>query len=143
MPETVAKSPAGGAEEECWLPRSDRSPARACAALRDLLARVKGGERYADRGELLLSELVTNAVVHGKNDGTRIHVKLAIAGDLLRIEVHDRIEGTPLPRQTTADDSSGRGLHLVDSLALRWGCGPRGDGYLGKVVWCETAPEEE
>ncbi|MCC9311239.1 ATP-binding protein [Kitasatospora sp. RB6PN24] len=123
--------------------RAATGPPPERAALRELLSRVKNGERFADRGELLLSELVTNAVVHGKPDGTRILVKLAVRDDVLRVEVHDRIEGTPLPRQAAADAMSGRGLCLVDSLALRWGCGPRGDGYLGKVVWCETAPEDE
>jgi anti-sigma regulatory factor (Ser/Thr protein kinase) len=144
MPETLTKPPTGGAEDDCWLARSKRSPALARRLLRNLLATVKGGERFSERGELLLSELVTNAVLHGDSDGTLIYVKLAVTpGDRLRIEVHDRNDGPPLPGQAPADAESGRGLLLVKSLSQRWGCCPRGDGYFGKIVWCETSPEPE
>ncbi|WP_162002380.1 hypothetical protein [Streptomyces sp. CB01881] len=45
----------------CWLPRSRRSPGEARRQLEKLLAEVPDGERFADIGLLLVSELVTNA----------------------------------------------------------------------------------
>ncbi|MCX4748276.1 ATP-binding protein [Kitasatospora sp. NBC_01287] len=142
MPESLAKPPARVVEGARWFPKDLRSPSRARQLLREVLARAKEGERYADCGELLLSELVTNAVVHGPRRGTliRVVVRLAEEGEgPLRIEVHDIGEGRPLPRQVGADEESGRGLLLVKSLASRWGCCPRAHG-IGKFVWCEIPP---
>src|SRR5690606_24626581 len=84
----------------------------------------------ADTVELLVSELVTNAFVHGA--GT-IGLRLIKGGNLL-CEVYD--DGTDLPRLRTAEatDESGRGLQLVSHLAARWGAHRAGRG---KVVWFE------
>ncbi|HLV75512.1 MAG TPA: SpoIIE family protein phosphatase [Vulgatibacteraceae bacterium] len=84
----------------------------------------------ADTVELLVSELVTNAFVHGA--GT-IGLRLIKGGNLL-CEVYD--DGTDLPRLRTAEatDESGRGLQLVSHLAARWGTHRAGRG---KVVWFE------
>ncbi|MFL6055127.1 MAG: SpoIIE family protein phosphatase [Actinoallomurus sp.] len=80
--------------------------------------------------ELLVSELVTNAVVHGAGDiGLRL-----IRADSLLCEVRD--DGYELPhlRRAEATDENGRGLQLVSALAEHWGTQhtPR-----GKVVWFE------
>ncbi|MDH6116755.1 ATP-binding protein [Kitasatospora sp. GAS204B] len=145
MPESVAKPPAWVVEADRWFPRSNLSPRRARAFLREVLTRAKGGERYADSGELVLSELVTNAVVHGADRGTLIRVIVSLAENRpLRIEVHDI--GTarrPVPRQAVGTgEESGRGLLLVKSLATRWGCCPRVQGF-GKFVWCEIPPADD
>ncbi|MBW8485817.1 SpoIIE family protein phosphatase [Actinomadura parmotrematis] len=85
-----------------------------------------------DTVQLLVSELVTNALVHGAG---AIGMRLVRMGTL-RCEVHD--DGPELPRlcQTGAHDESGRGLQLVSHLAERWGT-DRTDR--GKVVWFEHA----
>ncbi|WP_380282035.1 ATP-binding protein [Kitasatospora purpeofusca] len=123
----------------CWLPRSRRSPAEARRCLERLLGGVVGGERFIDAGLLLVSELVTNAVVHGSPYDNRVLLELSADPVRLRIEVHDaRGDRAPLLRGADRDDESGRGLLLVKSLSEKWGCCPR-DG-IGKIVWCEIGP---
>ncbi|MGP4021835.1 SpoIIE family protein phosphatase [Actinomadura sp. 3N407] len=87
-------------------------------------------EPLADTVELLVSELVTNALVHGAGSmGLRV-----IKGGSLLCEVYD--DGADLPRLRNADatDESGRGLQLVSHLAARWGTHRT---ERGKVVWFE------
>ncbi|GAA2250137.1 SpoIIE family protein phosphatase [Actinomadura luteofluorescens] len=100
--------------------------------------RAQVGARLADWGlhdlaetaRLLVSELVTNALVHGAGSvGLRL-----IRGRGLLCEVHDDGADMPHLRHTEATDESGRGLQLVGHLAARWGT-HRTAG--GKVVWFE------
>lgn len=85
-----------------------------------------------DAVQLMVSELVTNALVHGAGS---IAMRL-IRGTALLCEVYD--DGNELPRLRHADatDESGRGLHLVSHLAERWGTNRT---ERGKVVWFEHA----
>ncbi|WP_435137343.1 ATP-binding protein [Actinacidiphila sp. bgisy144] len=70
----------------------------------------------ADDAELIVSELVTNAIVHSLG---RIRAHLAIGPEGLRIEVHD---AGPAPLRPTVDTAaSGRGLAITRSLST--GCG--------------------
>ncbi len=88
---------------------------------------------------MLLSELVTNAVLYGTPMGRRVQLVLDVDRRRLRIEVHDaRGERGPVLRAASGEDESGRGLMLVKVLSQRWGCCPR-DG-VGKIVWVEVAP---
>jgi signal transduction histidine kinase len=68
---------------------------------------------HAELCELIVSELVTNAIRHGDGE---IQVRMSHACGDLRVEVHDDGAGRPVRRQPTADDESGRGLALVDGL---------------------------
>jgi signal transduction histidine kinase len=68
---------------------------------------------HADLAELIVSELVTNAIRHG--DGL-VQVRMSYGGSDLRIEVHDDGPGRPVRREATAEDDSGRGLALLDGL---------------------------
>lgn len=83
---------------------------------------------------LCVSELATNALVHGVPPGRGYQVRLLLReeGRALRIEVHDSGDGEPGVREPEGE--SGRGLLLVAALADRWGVGEREPG---KVVWCE------
>lgn len=83
--------------------------------------------------ELLSSELATNAVVHG--GGSRVRVRVLDQGLRLRVEVSDDSRSLPVPRRAVAGAESGRGLALVDMLAVDAGCdvGPE-----GKTVWFEV-----
>ncbi|TWF96793.1 anti-sigma regulatory factor (Ser/Thr protein kinase) [Kitasatospora viridis] len=131
--------PASLGEDRCWLPPSERSPGVARRRLAALLARVEGGHRFLDGGLLLVSELVTNAVLHGTPRGNLLCLVLAADRERLRIEVHGaRADRAPVLRRAGAQEESGRGLLLVKSLAQRWGCCPR--GVVGKIVWCEIGP---
>lgn len=138
MPDTPGDTSELVATDACWLPRRDRSPAMARRLLRDLLSRVKGGERFREHGELVLSELATNAVLHGTRSDQLIWVGLRVDPDRLWIAVEDPSSAQPRLRPT-ADGESGRGLYLVDRLSLSWGCGPR-EG-IGKRVWALVGPE--
>ncbi|MEU6145931.1 ATP-binding protein [Streptomyces sp. NPDC047081] len=88
-----------------------------------------GGD-LVDVTELLVSELVTNALLHSRS---RFRLTLSAAHGVLRCEVTD--SGRRIPRVVEAGTSeSGRGMFLVDALALRWGCHQDGPG---KTVWFE------
>ncbi|GHH83174.1 ATP-binding protein [Streptomyces sulfonofaciens] len=124
------------------LPRTPRSAGRARALLRSQLAAWGIAGEPAETAELLLSELVTNAVRHaGTPRGREIAVRLARYEGRLRVEVADADDRRPLPRTADLDDTGGRGLRLVHLLAERWGCCPRRYG-IGKAVWAEVGTGE-
>ncbi|NUP31684.1 MAG: ATP-binding protein [Streptomycetaceae bacterium] len=72
----------------------------------------------ADVAELLVSELVTNALRHGRQPVT-LRMARCLGG--LVVEVSDSGAGLPRARTADSDHESGRGLHLVEALAERWG----------------------
>ncbi|GLV78462.1 ATP-binding protein [Streptomyces hygroscopicus] len=88
---------------------------------------------------LLVAELASNAVRHGRvpGRGFRLRMACATATRTIRIEVSDAREDRlpAFPAAPTADDEAGRGLILVDLLATRWGTAPRVP--VGKTVWAE------
>ncbi|MEV8334921.1 ATP-binding protein [Streptomyces niveus] len=82
---------------------------------------------------LCVSELATNALVHGVPPGRGYRLQLLLLADgVFRIEVHDSGDGRPSVREPYGE--SGRGLMLVAALADKWGVGERDPG---KIVWCE------
>lgn len=82
--------------------------------------------------ELLVSELVTNAIEHAHSGGS-VTVRALRSG--LRVEVADDSPRLPSLVPSAPDDPSGRGLLIVDRLARRWGADPMPDG---KVVWFDV-----
>jgi anti-sigma regulatory factor (Ser/Thr protein kinase) len=108
-----------------------------------------GLSEVVDTAELLLSELVTNAVQAARatiND-LPVNVRLSVNRDCLLIEVWDGNVRPPLPRVfengfPEVDAESGQGLFLVETLSERWGCYPtRNPG--GKVTWCELGRDDK
>lgn len=102
----------------------------------------------ADTVELLVSELVTNAVkATGEVVGELadecllagkvkpVYFSLSALADALLIEVWDASSVPPLRRVASDDDESGRGLMLVQTLSKEWGCEVLQTG--GKIVWCK------
>lgn len=85
-----------------------------------------------DTIELLASELVTNAVRYGTEPGDSLMVAVDAAPGRCRIEVHDTRRRRPRVLPTSDERARGRGLHLVELLAARWGTTDR---PMGKVVW--------
>lgn len=71
----------------------------------------------ADTAILLVSELVTNAITHGRGE-----VTLSMTGSpsALRVDVHDESAEPPRLRSPTRDQADGRGLLLVDALGTSW-----------------------
>lgn len=86
-----------------------------------------------DTAELLLTELVTNALRHGH--GCDIGVRIYLQGDNLAIEVNDGSPHVPVPRCPGPDEENGRGLLLVEALADSWGVSPD-----GRTTWCTLPP---
>lgn len=91
----------------------------------------------AESTALVVAELATNAVTHGRRKGRCFRLTLAVeTPDTLRIEVTDP-RGDRLPQLAATANSptaeGGRGLLLVEALASRWGTTPYPPS--GKTVW--------
>lgn len=85
----------------------------------------------ADNAILMISELVTNAILHG-GEGA---VLTLMADDLkIRAEVRDSNPAMPVVRNYSDTATTGRGMVIVDALAAAWGTFPVTGG---KVVWFE------
>jgi anti-sigma regulatory factor (Ser/Thr protein kinase) len=108
------------------------------------MLREWGLDDIAGTAELLVSELVTNAVTASRAmaDARTIWLRLSSDKARLLIEVWDANPPPPVPRTETLDEEDGRGLLLVTSLSERWNWRLLRESY-GKVVWCElTGPED-
>ncbi|MFI7392427.1 ATP-binding protein [Streptomyces tendae] len=100
---------------------------------------IRADEPLADTLVLLVSELVTNAVVHtGRSAVLRLVLPGAVTEETeeatVRLEVDDASDRAPVPRCAGGEATGGRGLALVDGLADRWGWSREGTG---KRIWCE------
>ncbi|MGW0293170.1 ATP-binding protein [Streptomyces tuirus] len=97
---------------------------------------IQADEPLAETLILLVSELVTNAVVHtGRPAVLRLSLPHAVTEEAtVRLEVADHSGRAPVPRCAGDDATGGRGLALVDGLADRWGWSVEATG---KRIWCE------
>ncbi|WP_443050370.1 SpoIIE family protein phosphatase [Streptomyces sp. NBC_00286] len=111
------------------LDPEETAPGRARRLARRALSRWDM-EDMSDSVELLVSEVVTNAVRYASRP---ISLRL-LRTDVLRCEVGDDVPQLPRLRQARATDEGGRGLYLVNKLAKRWGATRLS---AGKVVWFE------
>ena len=94
-----------------------------------------GRSDLCDDAELLVSEVVTNAVLHG--GGTYAPVSVLRTDDGIRVEVTDPGgEFVPHPELLDVTTPGGLGLGIVDRVAARWGIVPITPG---KVVWFELS----
>ena len=122
---------------EKTFPPTAEAPRAVRAWIRGLLR----DERHAPLEHaacLVVTELVTNAVLHAR---TPMCVAIELRGDGLRLSVADQNPHQPALRTYDNDATTGRGLHLIDVLADRWGLEERPGG---KAVWCElVAPTGE
>ena len=92
-----------------------------------------GCAAIVDAVTLLVSEVVTNAILHARSD---IELHISGPGPALRVEVWDSSPAEPTMRRQDKDATSGRGLAIVDVLASAWGVTHRAGG---KLVWFEVA----
>ncbi|MGH9225916.1 MAG: response regulator [Acidimicrobiales bacterium] len=92
-----------------------------------------GLEALADTVALLVSEVVTNAVVHARSV---VDVEVHLTPDAARVEISDSAPGEPVVRAARGYDESGRGMAIVESLARAWGVRSRRGG--GKTIWFEV-----
>ncbi len=90
-----------------------------------------GRPGVAENAAIVVSELVTNALVHAR---AACELTVGLRGDVLRIEVADHVRRRPVAPDVALDCEHGRGLLLVSLLCTAWGSEPRDDG---KSVWAE------
>lgn len=101
----------------------------------DFLARLRVPPSACEDALLIISELVTNAVVHALPPAA-LRVRCMRCG-ALRIEVTDGGSQTPLPSYTDSEDEHGRGMFIVAALATRHGTVTR---ERGAMRWAELCP---
>jgi anti-sigma regulatory factor (Ser/Thr protein kinase) len=96
------------------------------------LVRLDVPSAVIDDAELLVSELVTNAVLHARS-ASRVDVDRS--DGYVRVAVRDDSSEPPLLRDNGADSTTGRGLLLVERVARTWGVDR--SSSRGKTVWFE------
>jgi anti-sigma regulatory factor (Ser/Thr protein kinase) len=112
----------------------DAGPTAAAAARHFVSGCLPGvPEDAVVNAQLVVSELVTNSILHA---GTVMRVGVRQAGALVRLEVGDQDRRRPEPKQYSPDAGTGRGLQLVEALAVAWGVDAAPDG---KTVWADVA----
>ncbi|MBJ6639519.1 SpoIIE family protein phosphatase [Streptomyces sp. DHE7-1] len=119
------------------LPVAQDEPERIAEARRHLreLLHDWGSAEQVDSAVLLVSEMVTNVLVHTDADALLLaEVAGEPGGRRLRVEVTDSGDDLPHRRRPGELASSGRGLMLIELLADLWGVDPRGKG---KSIWFE------
>ena len=114
--------------QERELPVSREAPALAREFLRSSTC-AEHHSAVVDDAVLMVSELVTNSVLHG---GPPVVVAVDCLGDSLQIRVRDGSTQLPAPREAQQTDENGRGLALVAEMSADWGIDPVEDG---KHVW--------
>ena len=117
------------------LPATSHAPTRARAAVREAACRSGIGKDDCWRAEMIVTELVTNAVRHGP--GGPVELAIEAGGSGVRGEVADPGPGIhhyELDKRR-ATEEGGRGLFLVDALSDSWGLSRD-----RSRVWFEVAP---
>jgi two-component sensor histidine kinase len=115
--------PSEEAVHRVWLSGGHDAPAGARAAL-DLLTVEHFAEDACEQLRLMISELVSNSVLHGGARGLDDSIELTILLSelLLRVECADPVGGfDPPPSPTDPRRPSGYGLTVIGSLASAWG----------------------
>lgn len=118
-------------ERRARFPPHLRSAGEARRFVADVLTRWDLGA-LVDSASLLVSELVTNAVIHAHSE---VELVVRLGPDLVRVEVLDAAVDGVHRRAASADAQSGRGMALIEALASSWGI----DRLMsGKSVWFEV-----
>lgn len=141
MSDVADTAPSASASTE--FDRIATAPRRARQYVTIVLGALYVPDALAERAVLVTSELVTNAVRHGKAGPVRLGLDLR--GDVLTLTVADRTPYVPLPDAEVPQvyQESGRGLALVEALSARWGHRPAdGDPACGTEVWAELTASD-
>jgi len=127
---------------ELPLPADPASVGVARRYFSSIVAAVGLPDDVGQAGALAVSELVTNAVLHGREP---ITLRVTTMPRTIRVAVSDGSDRPPEPRRRTrarpigtdrGSGDHGRGLNIVETLADRWGCAPSVQSP-GKTVWCD------
>ncbi|WP_089326525.1 ATP-binding protein [Actinomadura meyerae] len=119
-----------GSRTYVW-PLGERAPGDARRAVRAVLAGWGVAEGDIDSAELLTSEVVTNAVRHGRVSGV-VKVRVRVMDGRLRVDVTDPEPGMPRVVAASDTDEGYRGMAIVAACADAWGWHPAAGG---KTVW--------
>ncbi|MFI1506695.1 ATP-binding protein [Streptomyces sp. NPDC020597] len=98
-----------------------------------------GVPRVLEAAQLCVTEMLSNVITH-VGPGTPTTLSVSMNGGHVRIEMQDPdTRALPTLLQAGAESEHGRGMALIDAMAVRWGVEPHADR---KVTWCEleTAP---
>ena len=117
-----------------------RAPRAARAFVAETLTAWDVQAEKVEAAQLVVSELVTNAVLHA-GDSATISLDLRLIDGAVRVLVSDAGLGEPehRPHPDPRTGQTGRGVWLVDAFAARWGTETHGRD--GKTVWCELSIE--
>jgi anti-sigma regulatory factor (Ser/Thr protein kinase) len=113
------------------FPAEPGTPAAARRLAVDALRQWGHDDGVVGNAALVLTELVTNAVVHARS---ALWVRVSSENSVVRIAVGDDARARPAVRDAGPMAESGRGLHLVGALSSRWGVEVTARG---KIVWAE------
>ncbi|WP_248966050.1 ATP-binding protein [Sphaerisporangium perillae] len=122
-----------------WIPRDAKCVASARRFVRDVAADWNATHDAPDIAELLASEVVTNALMHGAvNLPAASTVRIAVGRDgrLMTVDVYDACIAIPELRRADSMETSGRGLAIVETLSHKWGWTLHPHG---KSVWFQLA----
>lgn len=119
---------------ELTLTATATAPSAARDAVRAWLA-DRCDQETAEAAVLLVTELVTNAVIHGTGPGPSLTID-QVASGVIHVAVCDSSRHLPRRQEQVPDpeQTGGRGLFLIESLAIAWGWEPL---RTGKRVWFE------
>lgn len=117
-----------------------KANAGAVREVREFVGLVFGAWGLEDHvARMVVSELATNAIVHGSREGDLVVVRAYRREDGFPVvEAWDRSDARPVVRPVNYAAECGRGLLLMEALVRRWGTRPLNEG--GKVVWAEIEP---
>jgi anti-sigma regulatory factor (Ser/Thr protein kinase) len=123
-----------GTPAELVLPADVTRVRQAREFVRDRCHSLGFSSDTCDTAILLTSEIVTNALIHGRSEA---RIRLSVHQRQLRIEVADDNSRHPRLAEQDTDALDGRGLAIVAMLAAAWGVT---NETFGKTVWFDVAP---
>ena len=115
------------------LPPSPESAGAGRRAVFQVLSSWDVPPETVDDTVLIVSELVTNAVIHAPAEPP-LGLELSVDQGVLRVALSDASPEHPRLRSPSGQDEGGRGIGILDSLASRWGVIARRGG---KALWFE------
>ncbi|TYR63505.1 ATP-binding protein [Streptomyces parvus] len=125
----------GRTDSKRFRVRRDSIPAARRHVRTVLIGWKLGG--LVDDASLIAGELATNVISHAKGTGDYFELGLRRRNGVLILEVADSYQWRmPELRKPADDETSGRGLLIVDALAEQWGVRPRNPG---KTVWAHLS----
>lgn len=141
VPQLIDRCPGSDVRRYVFeLPARTESVALARRLTRNRLARWDFSEDTGDIALLVVSELVTNAVVHTAGD--HVACELRDSGGQLRVAVQDQGHTSGGPQLCLSPEGEhGRGLLLVDAVSSAWGVRESTQGP-GRLVWAELARDD-